>query len=1050
MIKELAIKKHIFYNHLSSLHSRLSRKLNSLTITTFAFVLLFSSLSICAQTPFTVRGTVTDDRGAPLSAASVRLKNGTIGISTDSSGVFSLNVPNGNGTLVFSSVGYAAQEIAIKNRSNITVRLLATENLQNEVVVVGYGTQRKKDITGAVTSLSAEDFNKGANVSVTQMIAGRAAGVNITQTSSEPGGGLSVRIRGASSVNAGNDPLYVIDGLPIENSAPISGSAGRGFPAGSQARNPLNSLNPNDIESVEILKDASSAAIYGSRGANGVVLITTKKGKAGKLSVTYDTYFATQQVAKKLDILTTSQYIQTQNELSAARGGNTIFSPTDIATIGAGTDWQSLIFRDAPLQSHNLSLAGGTENTKYYVSLNVYDQKGVVISSGIKRYIGRINLETKSGDKFRFGLNLNTSSTNDDLVAFGGTGFNAGAGIISSSIQFFPTVSPYDSLGRFARYYNIDMENPLAVAYGVDAQQATSRTFGSVFGEYLIVPGLKARINLGYDYNNSRRDVYNSTATKAGFASGGIGSVFNGTRSNYLAEATLNYSKKLHDHRIEVLGGYTYQYFLNNNFSAGNVGFPSDLNGTNSLGAGSTSLAEVGSTKSTNKLQSFLGRVNYDYQGKYILTATLRADGSSRFGINNKYGYFPSFSAAWQIGSEQFMQGIEQISSLKLRAGYGLTGNQDIGNLNSIATFNNSGGANLGGTAQIGQAPTRIPNPDLKWESTAQLNVGVDAGILKNRINLTVDYFKKNTRDMLLDLPVSGTTGFTSKLTNVGSIENKGWEFLLETKNFTHKFNWTTSINIATLNNNVTDIGPLNQILIGSLPFTSEIAIIKPGFPLASYYGYKVTGVYQTADDIAHSPQPKAKAGYLKFEDINGDGKIDPNDRTLIGNPLPKLTFGISNSFSYKNFSLDVFLQGVGKVDILNQNLLEAIFPLDPLRNTLANPLLNRWTATNPSDKWPSIVGYNDYSAQRINSLTTENAAYLRLKNVTLAYQIPLGRIKAIQSARIYITGQNLKTFTKYSGYDPEVSVNGEGNVRVDYNAYPLSKMYIAGINIGF
>ncbi len=1016
----------------------------------FSVLLFFFSFSLFAQTSITVRGTVTDNQGSPLPAASVQLKNGPSGTSTDSSGFFNLTVTNGNGTLIFSSVGYASQEIAIKSRANITVRLLATENVQNEVVVVGYGTQRKKDITGAVTSLSSEDFNKGANVSVTQLIAGRAAGVNITQTSSEPGGGLSVRIRGASSVNAGNDPLYVIDGLPIDNNAPISGAAGRGFPAGSQARNPLNSLNPNDIESVEILKDASAAAIYGSRGANGVVLITTKKGKSGQMRVTYDSYFGTQKVAKKLDILTTGQYIQVQNELSLARGGAPVFSAADITAIGAGTDWQSLIFRDAPLQNHNLSFSGGSANTKYYASLNVYNQQGVIISSGIKRYIGRINLENKSGDNFRFGFNLNTSLTNDDLVAFGGTGFNAGAGIINAAIQFFPTVSPFDQAGNYARYYNIDMENPLALANGLDGTQATSRTFGNIFGEYTIIQGLKAKINLGSDYTNSRRDVFNSTATKAGFANGGIGSVFNGTRSNYLIEATIDYAKQIADHRIGFLGGYTYQYFLNNNFNAGNVGFPSDLNGTNSLGAGSTSLADVGSNKSTNKLQSFLSRVNYDYKGKYILTATIRADGSSRFGINNKYGYFPSFSGAWQIGSEPFIQNIQQISSLKLRAGYGLTGNQDIGNLNSVATFNNSGGANLGGTTQIGQAPTRIPNPDLKWESTAQFNVGLDAGLLKGRISLTVDYFKKNTKDMLLNLPISATTGFTSQLTNIGSIENKGWEFLLETKNFAGKFNWSTTFNLATLKNKVTDIGPLTQILTGSLPFTNQITVIQPGYPLAGFYGYEVTGVFQSGDDIAKSSQPKAKPGYLIFKDVNSDGKIDPADRTLIGNPLPELTYGISNSLSYKNFSLDVFLQGVGKVDILNQNLLEALFPLDPLRNTLAEPLLNRWTANNPSNRWPSNVGYNEYAAQRINSLTVENASYLRLKNVTLTYQIPLGNIKAIKSARIFVTGQNLKTFTNYSGYDPEVSVNGDGNVRVDYNAYPLAKTYLVGVNIGF
>jgi TonB-linked SusC/RagA family outer membrane protein len=919
----------------------------------------------------------------------------------------------------------------------------------DNVVVIGYGSVKKSDITGAVSSLTSKDFNKGVNVSVTQLISGRAAGVNVTQTSSEPGGGLSVRIRGASSVNAGNDPLYVIDGLPIDNSAPIGGGAGRGFPGGSQARNPLNALNPNDIESVEILKDASAAAIYGSRGANGVVLITTKKGKIGKLSVTYDAYVGTQEVANKLDILTTAEFIQAQNELGVARGGTAPFSEADITAIGAGTDWQNLIFRSAPVQNHNLSFSGGNEATKYFVSMNYYDQDGLIISSGIKKYIGRLNIESKAGDNFRFGLNLNTSLTNDDLVPFGGTGFNAGAGIISSAINFFPTVSPYDANGAYAKYYNIDMENPLAVAYGVDAVQASNRTFGSLFGEYTIMPGLKAKLNLGSDYNNSRKDIYVSTDTKAGLNNGGIGSIYNGALSNYLTEATLDYTKKLGKHNLNLLGGYTYQYFTNNFFNAGNVGFSSDLNGTNSLGSGSTSLADVGSSKNTNKLQSFLGRVNYDYKSKYLLTATLRADGSSRFGTNNKYGYFPSFSGAWQIGSEPFIQNITEISQLKLRAGYGLTGNQDIGNLNSIATFNNSGGATLGGVSQVGQSPTRIPNPDLKWESTAQFNIGIDAGILNNRINLTVDYFRKNTKDMLLNLPTSATSGFTSKLVNIGSIENKGWEFLLETRNVTGKFTWSTIANLATLKNNVKDIGPLTQILTGNLPFTNEITVIEPGSPLTGYYGYRVAGVFQTGDDIPASAQPTAKPGYLKFEDVNGDGKISAADRTLIGNPLPELTYGLSNTFSYKGLNLDVFFQGVGSVDILNQNLLEALFPNDPLRNQLAEPVLNRWTPDNPTNKWPSAVGYNTYSAQKINTLTVEDASYLRLKNVTLSYQIPLGKFKAVNSARIFVTGQNLKTWTNYSGYDPEVSVNGDGNVRADFNAYPLARTYLFGLTIG-
>lgn len=1024
-------------------------KIHGIPVLLFTLFTLMSSVSY-GQSDIAIKGTVRDDNNEALQSVSVNVKGTTRGVTSTGNGKFSISVPAGS-VLVFTAVGFNEKEVTVtESTNNLQVQLLSKSSTLNQVVVVGYGSVKKKDLTGSVSSLNTKDFNKGVNASVSQLIAGRAAGVTITQTSSEPGGGLSVRIRGASSVNAGNDPLYVIDGLPIDNGSPISGGAGRGFPGGSQARNPLNSLNPNDVESVEILKDASAAAIYGSRGANGVVLITTKKGKAGKLNINYDTYYGTQQVAKKLDILTTSQFIQSQNELAVARGGTAPYTPADIAAIGAGTNWQDLIFRDAPVQSHNLSFSGGNENTKYYVSLNLFNQQGIIISSGIKKYTGRINLEQKASDKFRFGINMNTGVTNDDLVAFGGTSFNADAGIINTSIQFYPTVSPYDANGNYARYYNIDMENPLAVANGVDARQVNSRTFGNFFAEYTLLQGLKAKLNLGYDNANSRRDVYNSTATKAGYANGGIASIFNGDRSNYLGEATLDYIKSLGDHRLELLGGYTYQYFLASSFSAGNNGFPSDLTGTNSLGSGSTTLATVGSGKSTNKLQSYLGRLNYDFKGKYLFTATLRADGSSRFGINNKYGYFPSFSGAWQMASEPFMKNIPHLNNLKLRAGYGLTGNQDIGNLNSIATFNNSGGANLGGTTQIGQAPTRIPNPDLKWESTAQFNVGLDAGLWNNRVNLTVDYFKKNTHDMLLDLPVSATSGFTTKLTNIGSIENKGWEFLLETKNVTGKLDWTTTVNLATLKNTVTNIGPLTQIITGNLPFTSGIVVIQPGYPLAGYYGYNVLGVFQTGDDISHSAQPTAKPGYLKFEDINGDNKIDAKDRTLIGNPLPRLTYGMSNSLNFKNFGLDVFFQGASGVEILNQNLLEALFPMDPTRNSLADPVLNRWTPDNASNKWPSMVGYNAYSGQRINSLTVEDASYVRLKYVTLSYQVPLGNFKAIKSARVYVTGQNLKTFTNYSGYDPEASVNGDGNVRADYNAYPLAKTYLIGLNIGF
>ncbi len=998
-----------------------------------------------ADTTLQVQGKVTDEKGTPLPGVSVSIKGTHMGTVTNSTGNYSLTLSDGNSILEFSFVGYNKKEIPVNERTEINVTLQASISSLDQLVVVGYGTQKKSDLTGAISSLSEKDFSKGVASSPDQLIMGKVPGVQVVQNSAEPGGGVSISIRGASSINAGTGPLYVIDGLPIDNGLAVGGG-GKEYVNTRSPSNPLSTINPADIKSIEILKDASATAIYGARGANGVIIITTKQGGQGKLNIRYNGYFGVQNVAHKIDLLSPQEYKTVLNALiedGAAPEENKVGE-----IINGGTDWQSEIFqKNALIQSHNLSLSGGNDKTTYYVSLNYFDQDGVVKSSSFKRYSARVNLVNHASDKLEFGLNLSTSYSINDYVPIG-FGINGEAGSIYTALNFDPTLPAKDSAGNYTVSSFLDMDNPLAEIYGKNALKNSYRTYGTVYGKYFILPSLSFKLNLGGDVLSQRRDVYVSRLTRHGNPQGGIGSIFQGKKTNYLIEGTLTYNKTFGDHHLTALLGATTQRFVTSNTNMGASTFPSDVTRTYNIGLGDQTTYTIGSGKRSNRLLSYLGRINYAFKDKYLFTGSFRIDGSSRFGINNRFGYFPSFAAAWKVSKEKFMSRLPAISNLKLRASWGQTGNQAIGNYAALTTFSAGDKAILDDQLVSTTVPARLPNPDLKWETTAQTDIGLDFGLFNERISGTIDYYNKKTFNMLLLLPVPTSTGYTSKLSNVGSIRNSGWEFSLHTRNLTGPFKWNTSIDLSTLKNKVLSLGSIDQIITGGAGQTSQIFLIQPGVPLYAFYGYKIIGIWQKEDDFSKTTD-NVHPGDLKFADVNGDGTVNAEDRVTLGNSFPKLSWSFGNTFSYKNFQLDLFITGSQGAKMLNNNLVDAYFPVQFRRNRFAEPYLNRWTAEHPSNKYPSFISPTGQGAKLVNSYTVEDASYVRLKTLTLRYHFNF-QSKVIQDASVYVTGENLLLLTDYSGYDPAVNPNGNVFRRIDFNAYPTARTFMFGLSVNF
>jgi len=959
-----------------------------------------------------VRGTVKDNQGNPLPGVSVVIKNTTRGTTTLPDGAFAIQADKQD-ILVFSFLGYSKQETQVGDRDVINL-VMQEENRQlSEVVVIGYGTQRKKDITGAVSVVGEKEFESRPNTQLGAVLQGKAPGVQVLAPSGKPSAGFSIRIRGTSSIKASSDPLYVIDGVPTTDT---------------------RSVNPADIESISVLKDASSAAIYGASGANGVVLITTRKGKTGPPRFEFNAYGGYQSVWRRLDVLNGTQYRELMTEM-----GNI----TDWNKYNKNTNWQDEIFRKGTSQNYQLSVSGKNDKTTYYLSGGWVQQNGAVRAATMDRFNFKVNLEQQLNNWLTMGTNVAYSRWHDVDVT-DNIGVDRG-GVLLGALATPPVIGIYNDNGTFTSNPFQDWENPVASTDGAEVGNKQQRLLGNIYGEIQLLPELKFRSNFGIDYNNSVYDYFvDPFRTSYGRARGGIGRNNTDLINYWIAENTLSYNKTFGKHTVGALAGVVAQSTKWESSKIEKTGFSS--NGIPTTNAGSTfQVAE--NTKSEKKNASFLGRVTYSYEDKYLLTANMRADASSVFGPQNRWGYFPSASIGWRISQEAFMKDITVINDLKLRAGWGKVGNDQLGTSRYPWLGLVGPGSNypIGGIVMPGTSPSSFENRELKWEATTQYNVGLDLTVLDSRLTVSIDAYQKNTSDLLLDVPVPKSTGFDISTQNVGKVRNKGLEFLVSSRNLVGDFEWSTGLNVSINRNKVIDIQK-QDIFSAGVSTRGNISLTREGEPLGVFYGYRAAGV---------DPQ----TGNLWYLTSKGEKVFEPaaEDRVIIGDPNPDFLYGITNNFSYKNVRLSVFLQGSQGNDMFNASRIETESMMDPRNQSTV--VLNRWKTPGQNTDIPKATP-NDSKNSIISTRYVENGSYMRVKSATLSYDLPatvLNRIK-LKGLRVYVTGENLFTITDYKGFDPEVNYQGTNtdpgdankSQGIDFGTYPQTRNLIFGLNVTF
>ncbi len=988
----------------------------------------------------TVSGTVTDDNGDPLPGATVTVAGTTTGTVTDLDGHYSLTVPDG-ATLVFSYIGYEAMKVPVDNRSQINISLQVDMSSLEEVVVVGYGEQSRRQVTGAISSVKAEEIENLPSASLDNLIQGRAAGVQVTQGSGQPGGAVTVRIRGNTSVQGGNEPLYVVDGIPIK-SGTFDGLADGG--AGSNA---LADINPSDIASIEILKDAAATSIYGSRAANGVVLITTKRGKAGAASIKFNYYRGVQEVTRTLSQVNSAQFRDYIDESYTRAGIPPDSKVTDTLNTFYNNDfyWQGALFENAPISNYELSIGGGEEKINYFLSAGYFDQDGIVKNSQFKRFTTRANVEYKATEKFRVGNTFTYSNTSTNRISEG-PAFSRG--VIFRTLTRFPVESPYDAEG------NLLPNTPIATLLNSNQGAATNRIIGNVYAELDIIEGLTFRSSIALDLLSLKEDQFFPSTI---FSFGGAQRTA-ATRYlqdlGWINENWLTYNRSINErHNLNLLLGFSQQKNTREVIIGSTSLSPTDLVPTLNAGAQKDNVATF---ETSNGIQSYFARVNYDFLGKYIVSATARYDGSSRFGRDNSFGFFPSASVGWRVSDEGFMQNVEIIDDLKIRASLGVTGNQDIANFVAQGLYFT--GSDYIGKGGIAPASNGLPNPELSWESTTQLDIGVDFTILKGRISMVADYYVKNTDNLLFGVNLPASSGYNSALVNLGEVQNKGVEFALNTNNTTGAFRWSTSFNIGFNRNKVVRLPEGEDILTG-------LAVLREGEAIGTFYGFQYLRVFPTSGDNVNelrldSPTGTVyEGGDVEFLDVNGDNVINNSDRVIIGNANPDFIGGFTNNFSYKGFNLNIFMNFSYGNDLSNQARRDRDSHRLGNAGGPGTDVLRRWR--NPGDitEVPRVIRGDALKNGRFNSsYWIEDGSFLRIKNITLAYNFTpdiLANI-GIKSARLYTTVQNLRTYTNYKGFDPEVvstssNANG-GSIQygIDNGYYPLARSIIFGVNLGF
>lgn len=966
-----------------------------------------------------VNGLVRDQSALPLPGVTILIQGSTTGTVSNEAGEFSINAEQGD-VLVFSFVGFETQRITINTQTVLEVTMKEDAKALEEIVVIGYGTVKKSDLTGSVTSVKNKELTAFPTTNILQALAGRAAGVQVIQNTGAPGAPISVRIRGTNSIQGGNEPLYVVDGFPFSG-------------------NPTQ-LNSYDIESIEVLKDASATAIYGSRGANGVVLITTKQGKEGQTRVDIETSYSVQSLNKKMDLMNASEYAQLQNIQAANDNIPLYFTQEQLDSYSEGYDWQDLIFQKAPIASTSLNISGGNAKTKFSVGGGFFGQEGIIKGSDYNRYSLRTSLDHKISEKFS--LNFNTTLTHLKTERRDSGGGQRGNSMIGAALSAAPISQPYDADGNYTVLGNEypfvapDIINPLNFINEQSNITQANVVLSRLAFSYKITPALTFNVVGGIENRDDRNDSY---TTRNYFNSDGSASVSTSQFRSLLNETTLVFDKNFGTkHRFTALAGFTYQDFLSTYLSGGGVGFLSDAFETYSLGA-SQNPGIPGSGYSKAVLLSYLGRVNYSYSEKYLFTFSVRADGSSRYSEGNKWGYFPSGALAWRVSEEDFLQSNSVISDLKVRGSWGLTGSQAISpyaTLNQLSPGNTVFDDRLYNTF----APSANLPGDLRWETTEQIDLGFDIGFLSDRIIFNADFYVKNTRDLLNTVRLPSSLGFTSTIQNVGKVQNKGVEFSVDAKVLAGKaFEWDLSGNISFNRNKVISLHNGEDILgafVNVLVVGDNITILREGRPIGQFWGYEEDGYLEN--------------GRIKFKDLDGDGAITNADKTYIGDPNPDFIYGINSSMRFKNFELSMFIQGSRGNDIFNVSSIPSTLDYGQGMNMPKEVFYDHWTPENTDAKYPLIS--RNVSA-RMSDRFVENGSYLRFKNIQLAYNLPARPADkpGIRTMQVYVSAQNYITFTDYSWWDPEVNSRGAGTqLGIDHYSYPIPKAITVGLRLGF
>ncbi|MBL0740013.1 TonB-dependent receptor [Chryseolinea sp. Jin1] len=967
-----------------------------------------------------ITGTVTDDLDQPLPGVNILVKGSSFGTTSDAEGKYSLAVTDETAVLVFSFIGFLTQEVAIGQRTDVKVQMMPDVTSLAEVVVVGYGEVKKSDVTGSISSVKGDELNAYPSTNMMQSLAGRATGVQISQNTGAPGAAVSVRVRGTNSVYGSNEPLYVVDGFPYSGNPTL--------------------LNNADIESIEILKDASATAIYGSRGANGVVLITTKRGKSGKTTVDYDGYYGVQTIRKKIEMMDATEYAKFYNEQAANDGLAPHFTQDQINGFGKGTDWQDVALQTAPIQNHSLSVSGGGDKTRFSISGSNFNQAGIIIGSNYVRNSLRANISTDISKKFKFDLSTILSRIDSDRK---NSGFgNRGGSLISAMLSGYPTMTPYNADGTYTNlstayaWGSNVITNPLNYIEQQSDFIRSNKVLANGAVTYKVLEGLSIKISGGIENTDDRNDGY---TTKKFVNSTGSAFVNTTQTNSVLNENTISYVKEFDKHSLSAVAGFTYQNYKATTLNASGSGFVSDVQESFDIGAAATQGVPSSSFNEWSLL-SYLARVNYGYNGKYLATVSFRADGSSRYTEGQKWGKFPSASLAWRVSEEEFMQNIRVISNLKLRVGYGETGSTAISPYQTLNQL-------VSGKVVFGDALTTYYAPDkrlagpLKWETTAQTDVGLELGLFENRLNFSADYYVKNTRDLLNTVPLPSSLGYGYTIQNIGKIQNKGVELALSGVALDGPFRWDLSANVSINRNKVVKLYGGNDVLGDAIDISvinDNVNILREGEPIGSFFGYIEKGY----DD----------KGKIVYEDYNGNNTRDIGDKRIIGNPNPKFIFGFNSTMAYKNFELNIFIQGSQGNDIFNVSAVNQTLDYGQALNMPRDVYENHWTPENPNAKYPVI---SRSTQTQVSNRFVEDGSYVRFKNIQLSYNLPVSALELnwLRKAQLYVSGQNLITITGYSWYDPEINSYGSANsirLGIDHYSYPTAKTMTVGLRLGF